>query len=95
MSLAVDGLRGAETLTALTFLTVAVTFLGVTGVDTLRAAVLRVRVLRGVATVMNEIRLYLLILHGHGLYYENRYILKQYKNSGRPWSVGRLSQCQL
>ena len=98
MSLAVDGLRGAETLTAftaLTFLTVAVTFLGVTGVDTLRAAVLRVRVLRGVATVMNEIRLYLLILHGHGLYYENRYILKQIKNSGRPWSVGRLSQCQL
>ena len=66
MSLAVDGRRGAETLTAftaLTFLTVAVTFLGVTGVDTLRAAVLRVRVLRGVATVMNEIRLYLLIVH--------------------------------
>ena len=52
MSLAVDGLRGAETLTAFTFLTVAVTFLGVTGVDTLRAAVLRVRVLRGDATVI-------------------------------------------
>ena len=55
MSLAVDGLRGAETLTALTaftFLTGAVTFLGVTGVDTLRAAVLRVRVLRGDATVI-------------------------------------------
>ena len=69
MSLAVDGRRGAETLTALTaftFLTVAVTFLGVTGVDTLRAAVLRVRVLRGVATVMNEIRLYLLIINAHG-----------------------------
>ena len=66
ISLADDGRRGAVTLTALTaftFLTVAVTFLGVTGVDTLRAAVLRVRVLRGVATVMNEIRLYLLIVH--------------------------------
>ena len=90
MSLAVDGRRGAETLTAFTaftaftFLTVAVTFLGVTGVDTLRAAVLRVRVLRGVATVMNEIRLYLLILHGHGLYYENRYTLKQYKKFRPP-----------
>ena len=55
MSLADDGRRGADTLTAftaLTFLTVAVTFLGVTGVLTLRAAVLRVRVLRGVATVI-------------------------------------------
>ena len=98
MSLAVDGLRGAETLTAftaLTFLTVAVTFLGVTGVDTLRAAVLRVRVLRGVATVMNEIRLYLLILHGHGLYYENRYILKQIKNSGRTACASSLSDLSL
>ena len=55
MSLAVDGLRGAETLTAftaLTFLTVAVTFFGAAGVLTLRAAVLRVRVLRGDATVI-------------------------------------------
>jgi len=67
ISLADDGRRGAETFTvftAFTFLTVAVTFLGVTGVDTLRAAILRVRVLRGVATVMNEIRLYSLIVHG-------------------------------
>ena len=67
ISLADDGRRGDDTLiafTALTFLTVAVTFLGVTGVDTLRAAILRVRVLRGVATVMNEIRLYSLIVHG-------------------------------
>ena len=67
MSLAVDGRRGAETLTAFTaftFLTVAVTFLGVTGVDTLRAAVLRVRVLRGDATVIKWlIHLNSLIVH--------------------------------
>tara|TARA_B100001094_G_scaffold106490_1_gene102505 strand:- start:193 stop:345 length:153 start_codon:yes stop_codon:yes gene_type:complete len=49
MSLADEGRRGADTLTALTALTVAVTFLGVL---TLRAATLRVRVLRGVATVI-------------------------------------------
>ena len=63
MSLADDGRRGADTLTAFTFLTVAVTFLGVLTGVTLRAATLRVRVLRGVATVMNEISLYLLIVH--------------------------------
>ena len=87
ISLADDGRRGDDTLiafTALTFLTVAVTFLGVTGVDTLRAAVLRVRVLRGDATVIKWlIHLNSLILHGHGLYYENRYTMKQLKNSGR------------
>ena len=88
ISLAVEGrftdfndLMGAS---CLTFLTVAVTFLGVTGVDTLRAATLRVRVLRGVATVMNEIRLYSLIVHGHGHYYENRYTMKQYKKFRPP-----------
>ena len=66
MSLAVDGLRGAETLTAFTaftFLTVAVTFLGVLTGVTLRAATLRVRVLRGVATVMRVIHLNSLIVH--------------------------------
>ena len=56
MSLADDGRRGDDTLTvftAFTFLTVAVTFFGAaSGVLTLRAAVLRVRVLRGVATVI-------------------------------------------
>ena len=45
-----------------TFLTLAVTL---TGVDTLRAATLRVRVLRGVATVMRVIHLNSLIVHGH------------------------------
>ena len=64
MSLADEGRRGADTLTAFTFLTVAVTFLGVlTGVLTLRAATLRVRVLRGVATVMRVIHLNSLIVH--------------------------------
>ena len=43
-----------------TFLTFAVTL---TGVDTLRAATLRVRVLRGVATVMRVIHLNSLIVH--------------------------------
>ena len=43
-----------------TFLTLAVTL---TGVDTLRAATLRVRVLRGVATVMRVIHLNSLIVH--------------------------------
>ena len=55
MSLADDGRRGADTLTAftaLTFLTVAVTFFGAAGVLTLRAGLLRVLVLRGVATVI-------------------------------------------
>ena len=43
-----------------TVLTLAVTL---TGVDTLRAATLRVRVLRGVATVMRVIHLNSLIVH--------------------------------
>ena len=66
MSLADDGRRGADTLTAftaLTFLTVAVTFLGVLTGVTLRAATLRVRVLRGDATVMRVIHLNSLIVH--------------------------------
>ena len=63
MSLADEGRRGADTLTALTFLTVAVTFLGVLTGVTLRAATLRVRVLRGVATVMRVIHLNSLIVH--------------------------------
>jgi len=51
-----------------TFLTVAVTLLGaLTGVVTLRAAVLRVRVLRGVATVIKKIHLNSLIIHPKGL----------------------------
>ena len=51
-----------------TFLTLAVTLLGaLTGVDTLRAAVLRVRVLRGVATVIKKIHLNSLIIHLKGL----------------------------
>ena len=41
MSLADEGRRGADTLTAFTFLTVAVTFLGVLTGVTLRAATLR------------------------------------------------------
>lgn len=50
-----------------TFLTVAVTLLGaLTGVVTLRAAVLRVRVLRGVATVIKKIHLNSLIIHPMG-----------------------------
>ena len=65
MSLADEGRRGADTLTAFTFLTVAVTFLGVLTGVTLRAATLRVRVLRGVATVMRVIHLNSLIVHGH------------------------------
>ena len=63
MSLADEGRRGADTLTAFTFLTVAVTFLGVLTGVTLRAATLRVRVLRGVATVMRVIHLNSLIVH--------------------------------
>ena len=63
MSLADDGRRGADTLTAFTFLTVAVTFLGVLTGVTLRAATLRVRVLRGDATVMRVIHLNSLIVH--------------------------------
>ena len=43
-----------------TFLTLAVTL---TGVDTLRAATLRVRVLRGAATVINQIHLNSPIVH--------------------------------
>lgn len=51
-----------------TFLTLAVTFLGaLTGVVTLRDAVLRVRVLRGVATVINQIHLNSQIIHRMGL----------------------------
>jgi len=51
-----------------TFLTLAVTLLGaLTGVVTLRAAVLRVRVLRGVATVIKKIHLNSLIIHPKGL----------------------------
>ena len=67
MSLADDGrftdlndLMGAS---CLIFLTVAVTFLGVLTGVTLRAATLRVRVLRGVATVMRVIHLNSLIVH--------------------------------
>ena len=73
MSLADDGRRGDDTLTvftAFTFLTVAVTFFGAaSGVLTLRAAVLRVRVLRGVATVIKWwIHLYPVIINAHGSY---------------------------
>jgi len=67
MSLADEGRRGADTLTAFTFLTVAVTFLGVLTGVTLRAATLRVRVLRGVATVMRVIHLNSLIVHDIGI----------------------------
>jgi len=70
MSLADDGRRGAETLTAFTaftFLTVAVTFLGVLTGVTFGAATLRVRVLRGVATVMRDIHLNSLIVHDIGI----------------------------
>ena len=67
MSLADEGRRGAETLTALTFLTVAVTFLGVLTGVTFGAATLRVRVLRGVATVMRDIHLNSLIVHDIGI----------------------------
>jgi len=87
MSLADEGRRGAETLTALTaltFLTVAVTFLGVLTGVTFGAATLRVRVLRGVATVMRDIHLNSFILHGHGHCYENRYTMKQYKKFRPP-----------
>ena len=83
MSLADDGRRGADTLTALTFLTVAVTFLGVlTGVLTLRAATLRVRVLRGVATVIKW-NSFVLPYYKRSwvMYYKNRYTMKQNRTS--------------